>query len=218
MSSRPRRRDRKLTTRQRRFVEQYMQDGNATQAAIRAGYSKKAARTLGYKLRHTPHIERAIARRIEREMKGDEQARSRIVHELNCIAYIDPRDVVSWGADSVTLSPSTEIPDEVAAAIKSVKMTRDGLHITFHDKIAALRELKEIHRANRNLLEDAGKDVLQGGDVYFTIEIGDKILQPSGAKPKEIRLKQAIDLEKIAKGPDLLLEPGEADDDDEAEW
>lgn len=39
--------DKKLTAKQKRFVEEYMIDFNATQAAIRAGYSKKTAREIG---------------------------------------------------------------------------------------------------------------------------------------------------------------------------
>lgn len=44
----------KLTTRQRRFVEAY--DGNATQAAIAAGYSEKTARFMGHENLTKPYI------------------------------------------------------------------------------------------------------------------------------------------------------------------
>ncbi len=36
-----------MTPKQKRFVEEYIRDSNATQAAIRAGYSKKTARQIG---------------------------------------------------------------------------------------------------------------------------------------------------------------------------
>lgn len=39
-----------LTSKQRRFVENYLLDLNATQAAIRAGYSQKTARQQGHRL------------------------------------------------------------------------------------------------------------------------------------------------------------------------
>ncbi|SUV40803.1 Terminase small subunit [Avibacterium paragallinarum] len=39
-----------LTDKQKRFVEEYLIDLNATQAAIRAGYSKNRASELGYQL------------------------------------------------------------------------------------------------------------------------------------------------------------------------
>lgn len=59
----------KMTARQRRFVEEYLIDLNATQAAIRAGYSEKQAGFIGYQLlQKTPikaSIDQAIADRSE---------------------------------------------------------------------------------------------------------------------------------------------------------
>ncbi|WP_374447397.1 terminase small subunit [Providencia sp.] len=42
--------DKELTPQQKRFVVEYLIDGNATQAAIRAGYSEKSARNIGQQL------------------------------------------------------------------------------------------------------------------------------------------------------------------------
>ena len=50
-----------LTTQQRRFVAEYLKDGNATQAAIRAGYSKKSAEQIGYQLLQKTSVAQAIA-------------------------------------------------------------------------------------------------------------------------------------------------------------
>lgn len=51
----------KLTAKQQRFVEEYLVDNNATQAAIRAGYSEKTAKESGYENLTKPHIAEAIA-------------------------------------------------------------------------------------------------------------------------------------------------------------
>lgn len=56
--------DNKLTTKQRKFVELY--SGNATEAAIKAGYSKKTAFTIGCENLKKPYILQAIR---ERETK-----------------------------------------------------------------------------------------------------------------------------------------------------
>ncbi|HGN6738866.1 TPA: terminase small subunit, partial [Pseudomonas aeruginosa] len=45
-----------LTAKQRRFVAEYLLDLNATQAAIRAGYSKNRASEIGYQLLQKPDI------------------------------------------------------------------------------------------------------------------------------------------------------------------
>jgi phage terminase small subunit len=213
----PRKR-KKLTRRQKLFVKEYLQDRNATQAAIRAGYSPASARSTGHKLTHTPHVRRKIAQRLEQMMKADKESKPRIVQELSTIAYFDPRDVVKWDDNGVTLVPSADIPDEIIGAVKAVKETRDGIHVIFHDKIRALELLDKIRR--EYIADEGGRDVA-GGDVHFTLQIGDRILQP-GRVPARLQRDAGVDLEKIAKGPDLLLEPGETagDDDDEDgdEW
>lgn len=50
-----------LTAQQRLFVAEYLKDGNATQAAIRAGYSKKSAEQIGYQLLQKTSVAQAIA-------------------------------------------------------------------------------------------------------------------------------------------------------------
>ena len=44
--------DRDLNPRQERFIEYFVATGNATQSAIRAGYSEKAASARGYELKN----------------------------------------------------------------------------------------------------------------------------------------------------------------------
>src|SRR5215831_19222994 len=49
-----------LTRRQERFILEYQVDCNATQAAIRAGYSAHTANRRGYELLRTPCVKDAI--------------------------------------------------------------------------------------------------------------------------------------------------------------
>ena len=49
-----------LNAKQRAFTVEYMKDKNATQAAIRAGYSEKTARSIGNELLAKPDIQKAI--------------------------------------------------------------------------------------------------------------------------------------------------------------
>ncbi len=52
-----------MTPKQKRFVEEYLIDLNATQAAIRAGYSKKTAESIGHENLRKPKIAAAVAER-----------------------------------------------------------------------------------------------------------------------------------------------------------
>lgn len=49
-----------LTAKQQRFVDEYLKDLNATQAAIRAGYSKKTAASIGQENLTKPEIDKAL--------------------------------------------------------------------------------------------------------------------------------------------------------------
>lgn len=66
-----------LTAQQRRFVAEYLKDGNATQAAIRAGYSKKSAEQIGYQLLQKTSVAQAIAQQqkasIARTLSGADE-------------------------------------------------------------------------------------------------------------------------------------------------
>jgi phage terminase small subunit len=63
----------KLTTKQKLFVESYLADPNATQAAIKAGYSKHTAKSQGQRLLTNVDIKQAVEKRIEKAvMSADE--------------------------------------------------------------------------------------------------------------------------------------------------
>ena len=53
-----------LKGKQQRFADEYIIDLNATQAAIRAGYSKKTATEMGYENLSKPHVAEAIAKLV----------------------------------------------------------------------------------------------------------------------------------------------------------
>ena len=56
----------KLTEKQKRFADEYIKTGNATQSAIEAGYSKKTARSIGSENLAKPDISEYIAKRLEK--------------------------------------------------------------------------------------------------------------------------------------------------------
>ena len=66
----------KLTAKQKRFCDEYLIDCNATQAAIRAGYSKKTAGATGYENLKKPQIKEYIdeqLKKIENDNVADAQ-------------------------------------------------------------------------------------------------------------------------------------------------
>lgn len=130
----------KLTAKQKKFVEEYLIDLNATQAAIRAGYSPKNAGKIGHELleKTRNEIDRAIAERSRRT--GINQ--DRVLRELAKIAFVNPGDVINF--DEATVKGDAK--EEDLAAIASVKIknipTEDGeiteREIKLCDKLKAL--------------------------------------------------------------------------------
>ena len=59
----------KLTAKQRRFCDEYLIDLNATQAAIRAGYSEKTAKSIGQENLTKPDIKEYIQKRMDEKEK-----------------------------------------------------------------------------------------------------------------------------------------------------
>lgn len=135
----------KLTPKQRLFVQEYLIDLNATQAALRAGYSVNNAHKIGSQLLDNPRIKQAIELAMyERELRT-KVTQDRVIQELAKIAFINPTDVV----DSYDASLHNGAAREDTAAISSIRVkrlpTREGFgverEIKLHDKIRALELL-----------------------------------------------------------------------------
>lgn len=71
-----------LTPKQQRFVEEYLIDLNATQAAIRAGYSEKTAYSVGHENLKKPEIQKAIEEAKNQVSKRTELTVDMVVNGL----------------------------------------------------------------------------------------------------------------------------------------
>lgn len=90
--------DRKLLTdKQALFVKEYLIDLNATQAAIRAGYSERTARKIGQENLTKPDIQQAISAQQEQRAERLDVTTDQIEAELAKIAFADNPDYFSTG-------------------------------------------------------------------------------------------------------------------------
>lgn len=85
-----------MTPKQARFVEEYLIDLNATQAAIRAGYSAKTAHSIGEENLRKPEIAATLASRQAARSIRTEITQDRVLEELWAIATADPNDLVQF--------------------------------------------------------------------------------------------------------------------------
>ena len=132
----------RLTKKQATFVAEYLVDLNATQAAIRAGYSEKNAAKIAYQLLDKTRVREAIQKAQNERAKRTQITADRVVDELAKIAFSDPRDLMEWGPNGVVLKDSSSLTEEQAASVAEISMGKDGtIRLKKHDKVKALELL-----------------------------------------------------------------------------
>lgn len=134
-----------MTKKQKRFVEEYLIDLNATQAAIRAGYSPKAAYSIGSENLRKPEIRACIEKAMAEQSKRTGINQDRIIIELAKIGLLNPKNLINF--DEATVKE--EATEEDLAAISSIRVkrfpTKDGegieREVKMYDKTKALELL-----------------------------------------------------------------------------
>lgn len=134
-----------MTNKQKRFCEEYLVDLNATQAAIRAGYSPAAAGAIGAENLKKPQIRARIDKDLAEQSKRTGVTADRIVRELARVAFANSQDVIDY--DDATVKNDAVRDDTAAVASVRVKTipTKDGpgveREVKMHDKLKALELL-----------------------------------------------------------------------------
>lgn len=131
----------KLTPKMQMFVDEYLIDLNATQAAIRAGYSVKTAKQIGTELLSKPRVKEAIDKALAERSRRTGISQDRVLLEIAKIAFLNPIDVINM-AEATVLDEANR---DDTAAIASVKVktipTEDGditeREVKFYDKLKA---------------------------------------------------------------------------------
>ena len=155
----------KLTAKQQMFCDEYLIDLNATQAAIRAGYSEKTAEEQGCRLLRNVKVQKYIQNRKQDRIERTEITQDMVLRELANIAFSNAADyasviekqamvefegnmvpVLDENGDPVmyrTVEPTlTEsLTDEQKRALAVIKKGRDGFEVKPYDKVRALELL-----------------------------------------------------------------------------
>lgn len=131
-----------LTPKQARFVEEYLIDLNASQAAIRAGYSAKNANVEGARLLANASIAAAVAEAQQARSERTQITQDRVLKEYARLAFSDMRNLMAWDASGLSLKTSADLTEDVAACVAEVTqtVTKEGgsMKLKVHDKKGAL--------------------------------------------------------------------------------
>lgn len=158
---------RAMTRKQERFVEEYLVDLNATQAAIRAGYSPASAQQISSEMMSKPVVRARIDTAMAELSKRTGVSQERVIRELAKVAFVNPTDVIDF--ESAKLLDSATSDDTAAIASVKVKTipTADGMgverEIKVADKLKALELLGKhfgMFTDNINLHGDMGVQII----------------------------------------------------------
>lgn len=134
-----------MTKKQKRFVEEYLIDLNATQAAIRAGYSPDTAQQMGSENLSKPVIKNAIDKAIAGRSRRTGINQDRVIQEIAKLAFLNPIDVIDM--DEATIKGEANRDDTACIASVKVKVIpgEDGniteREVKTYDKLKALELL-----------------------------------------------------------------------------
>ena len=158
--------EKKLTAKQQRFCDEYLIDLNATQAAIRAGYSERTACEQGARLLTNVKVQKYLQKRKTDRMERTEITQDMVLLELANIAFSNAADYAAVVEKDATIqcengavmplydeegNPvkyrtvepvlTADLTESQKRALSVIKKGRDGFEIKPYDKIRALELL-----------------------------------------------------------------------------
>lgn len=156
----------KLTPKQQAFADYYIETGNATESAIKAGYSKKTAKEVGYENLTKPHLKSYIDGRM------DELASQRIMNAqealelLTSIARGETNDSVvvsgGWGYEVINKPPDiNQRKDAAKELLKRYSINRQ-------DELRELLLETQISKTKAEVENLTSENADHGGEDWTT--------------------------------------------------
>ncbi|ODN41223.1 terminase small subunit [Piscirickettsia litoralis] len=138
----------KLSPKKERFVEEYLIDLNATQAAIRAGYSEKGARQQAHKLLTKVDIKKEIAERTKKVNKKYAIDHDSIRQELASLAFIS---VSRLGDKETGIKAQDKIKAlDCLAKMEGMYIQKAETEITLNPQTAMEKLTEQLFKAKEN--------------------------------------------------------------------
>lgn len=160
-----------LNAKQARFVQEYLIDLNATQAAIRAGYSEKTAGQQGFELLKKPEIEIALA-----EAQAERAERTKIDADwvLTRLATEATADLADLYDEHGGLRPIHDWPliwrQGLVAGLDVEELSVDGVTIGTVRKVKMSDRIKRVELIGKHVGVQAFRDQIHNtGSVTVNV-------------------------------------------------
>ena len=138
-----------LTQKQKTFVAEYLIDLNATQAAIRAGYSRKTAMEQGYQLLQKTSVYAAIQEAVDARAKRTQLTQDQVLNELVAIGFASLYDAFDIDNEKIVFKKIDELPANIQKSILEMTcvLTKDGTTKITRIKLACkIKALDMLYR------------------------------------------------------------------------
>lgn len=156
-----------LSNQQDLFCAEYANCHNATEAAEKAGYSKKTAYSQGNRLLKNAEIRARVAEYEKQAYEAIGVTAEKVAREIARIAFADATVYAqvedTEEGQAVRLTPTKDLTPDQRAAVSAIKQTKFGIEVQTYDKTKALELL------GRYLAMFTDKTELSGG-VSLTME------------------------------------------------
>jgi phage terminase small subunit len=148
-----------LSPKQLAFCREYCIDRNATQAAIRAGYSERSAHVQGTRALTNVNVKSEIERLTNKHSEKTDITAERVLTELFRLASVDPRGAFD---ETGGLLPIKDMPEDVRRAISGINFDDMGniKSIKFWDKNSSLDKLGKHLKLFTDRIELDASDAL----------------------------------------------------------
>jgi phage terminase small subunit len=141
----------KLTEKQKRFIDFYVETGNATESARRAGYSKKTAKQVGRENLTKPYLKTAIDKRLKK------MESARIANATEVMKFLTS---VMRGE----IKEEVIVTEGVGEGCSDSRIMRK--QVSGHDRLDAAKQLAKRYGLDSVAIEnmEEGPVILEGGD------------------------------------------------------
>lgn len=165
------------------FVSEYLLTGNATKAAIHAGYSPKTAYSIGQENLKKPVIAAAIAEKQQEiddrqaaRLQAMEVTNARVEKEIARISFFDARKMFNAAGDPI---PITELDDDTAACIVGLEVLEQWEGVGEDRRL--IGQLKKYRIADKNAALDKAAKILgmYGADNAQTQPVTRVVIVPA---------------------------------------
>lgn len=170
----------KLSLKMKQFAREYLIDMNATQAAVRAGYSAKTAKQQGQRLLTNVDLQVYLQELMNARAERTDITADKVLKELALIGFSNMADFARWGGEGAYFYDSDELTKEQSAVVAEVSSKKTKRTIKDSDDEIETVEIKLKLHDKKGALVDIGRhlgmfierrDITSGGEPLLGFEI-----------------------------------------------